>query len=308
MSRREKIEAADGPDPFPKTGLTKQYEPFIRKFVGGFCAEHPGAIYEHVLVDAVRISMGAEAKFKPELGYDFSTFLRKHLLGLLRLYWNERRQIKTPELGEPEEADDPTGLLIYRGGNGTRVTFDRRWHNGSGWQRVIVTRQLRTSDWDESRAVAEQMSNGKLLDDRPLTAIRASLEGLGNGIDIDFRKGKPPPNFHKWPSQVLLLSFDQVLWRDDDEGGLSLKDVVAGADPREVKNSDPDVEKLRRAIDVELPFFSPNERKLLLGWKLDLTPRPLSHWAADNGLSKGYASKLNQRVEARLKKRMQDKK
>jgi hypothetical protein len=223
MSRRGNIE--DGPDPFPKAGLTKQYEPFIRKFVGGFCVEHPGAIYEHVLVDAVRISMAAEAKFKPELGYDFSTFLRKHLLGLLRLYWNERRQIKTPELGEPEEADDPTGLLIYRGGNGTRVTFDRRWRNGSGWQRVIITRQLRTSEWDESRAVAEPMSNAisKLLDDRPITAIRASLEGMGQGLDIEFRKGKAPPNFHKWPSQVLLLSFDQVRRRDDDEGSVTLK-------------------------------------------------------------------------------------
>jgi hypothetical protein len=300
----------DGPDPFPKTGLTKQYEPFIRKFVGRFCADHPGAIYEHVLVDAVRISMRAEAKFKPELGYDFSTFMRKHLLGLLRLYWNERRQIKTPEPGETEEADDPIGPLIYRGGNGTRVTFDRRWRNGSGYQRVVVTKQLRTSDWDESRAVTEQMSNAisKLLDDRPITAIRASLEDMGQGLDIEFRKGRPPPNFHKWPSQVLLLSFDQVWWRDGDEDGLTLKDAVAGSDPRAVKHSDPDVEKLRRAIDAELPFFSPNERKLLLGWKLDLTPKLLSHWAADNGLSKGYASKLNQRVEARLKKRMQEKK
>jgi hypothetical protein len=138
VSRRPgNIEAAD---PFPRTGLTKQYEPFIRKFVGKFCDEYPGAIYEHVLVDAVRISMGAEARFKLEFGWDFSTFLRKHLLGLNRLYWNDRRQIKTPELGE-KAADDPIGPLTYSGGNGTRITIDRRWHNGSGWQRVVLTLQ-----------------------------------------------------------------------------------------------------------------------------------------------------------------------
>lgn len=150
-----------GRDPFPITGLTKQYERFTRKFVGEFCAEHPGAIYEHVLVDAVRISVEAETRFKRELGWDFSTFLRNHLLGLNRLYWNERRQIKTPTLGgdEPKGADEAIGPLAYRGGNGTRVTIDRRWHNGSRWQRVVVTRQLQSRAEDEARATTEGVSS-----------------------------------------------------------------------------------------------------------------------------------------------------
>jgi hypothetical protein len=305
--RRGNIDAADGPDPFPKTGLTKQYEPFIRKFVGRFCDEYPGAIYEHVLVDAVRISIGAETRFKPELGWDFSTFLRKHLLGLNRLYWNDRRQIKTPEQSDEKEADDPVGPLTYRGGNGTRITIDRRWHNGSGWQRVVLTRQLRSSDEREARAEVEQMSAAisKLLDDRPLTAIRASIaESLGEDVDVQFRKGRPPPNFHQWPSQVLLVSFDQVISRDEDEGKLSLADIIGGPDPRDIKNSDPDVEKLRRAIEAELPFFSPNEPKLLLDWKLNVQGGRLSQWAAKNGISKGYASKLNDRVTTQLADRL----
>jgi hypothetical protein len=36
--KRGNIEAGDGPDPFPKTGLVKQYEPFIRSYVGDYGA------------------------------------------------------------------------------------------------------------------------------------------------------------------------------------------------------------------------------------------------------------------------------
>ena len=78
------IKAANAYDPFPKSGLVKQYEPFIRKHVSEFCQRYPQLQREGVLFEAVRIAAGVEKRFKRELGYDFSTFLRNHLKGLER--------------------------------------------------------------------------------------------------------------------------------------------------------------------------------------------------------------------------------
>jgi hypothetical protein len=99
------------------------------------------------------------------------------------------------------------------------------------------------------------------------------------------------------------VSFDQLIGRNEDDEKIYLKDVIAGSDPREFVGSDPDVDKLRRAIDAELPFFSDAERKTL-EWKLAPDGGKLTHWAAKNGFSKGYASKLNQRITTRLANRM----
>jgi hypothetical protein len=92
MSRRRRkskgrsgnIKAATAYDPFPKSGLVKQYEPFIRKHVSEFCRRNSQLQRDGVLFEAVRIAAGAEKRFKPELGYDFSTFLRNHLKSLKR--------------------------------------------------------------------------------------------------------------------------------------------------------------------------------------------------------------------------------
>jgi hypothetical protein len=44
-------------DPFPKAGLVKQYEPFIRKHVGEFCRRYPGLLRDDVLSEAIRNSV-----------------------------------------------------------------------------------------------------------------------------------------------------------------------------------------------------------------------------------------------------------
>jgi hypothetical protein len=91
LSRRKRksrgpgnIKADPGYDPFPKSGLVKQYEPFIRKYVGGFCERYPGLQRDGVLFEAVAIATKVEQAFKPELGHDFSTPLRHALKGLHR--------------------------------------------------------------------------------------------------------------------------------------------------------------------------------------------------------------------------------
>src|SRR5215471_16050772 len=89
-TRKGNIEAADFRDPFPKSGYTKQYEPYIRGYVGDFCRDYPGAAYEEVLSNAVLISVLVEPNFKPALGYDYSTYLRTALdRQLPRLFYKD---------------------------------------------------------------------------------------------------------------------------------------------------------------------------------------------------------------------------
>jgi hypothetical protein len=58
-------------DHFPKSGLVKQYEPFIKKWCGNFAGQYPHLEMADILSDAVAIAFEAEKKFKPELGYSF---------------------------------------------------------------------------------------------------------------------------------------------------------------------------------------------------------------------------------------------
>ena len=105
MSRRRKRKKSGSPgnakaervyDPFPRSGLVKQYERFIRKHVREFCAGYPGLQYELALGWAIERAIAAEARFKPELGNDFSTFLRPYLRRLHRLAQREHQRL--PEI------------------------------------------------------------------------------------------------------------------------------------------------------------------------------------------------------------------
>jgi hypothetical protein len=71
-------------DPFPKSGRIKQYEPFIRKYVGKISRHYPQPHHDDFLFEAVRLAWEAEKHFKPDLGHDFSTLLAGHLKGLHR--------------------------------------------------------------------------------------------------------------------------------------------------------------------------------------------------------------------------------
>jgi hypothetical protein len=82
------IQSGEAYDPFPKTGLTRQYEPFIRQYVTDFCKQYPKVSRSDALFEAVKISIEFEPKFKTESGLDFSTPLRHHLKGLKRILVN----------------------------------------------------------------------------------------------------------------------------------------------------------------------------------------------------------------------------
>jgi DNA-directed RNA polymerase specialized sigma subunit len=68
-------------NPFPQSGLVKQYEPYIRSVVGEFAKRYPGVRREDFLHRAIELANAAEKTFEPELGFKFST----HLAGFARI-------------------------------------------------------------------------------------------------------------------------------------------------------------------------------------------------------------------------------
>src|SRR5262245_2582498 len=98
-------------DPFPKTGLVKQYEPFIRAFVGRFCRQWPLVDYQRALIEAVKIAMEFEPKFDPAIAKDFSTPLRWELRSLKRilvdkeLRYDSKRLIHVDSIPHPLHDD-----------------------------------------------------------------------------------------------------------------------------------------------------------------------------------------------------------
>jgi hypothetical protein len=65
-------------------GLVRDYAPFIFNRVAEFARLYHWLLIEEIGVEAVRLARIAEARFKPELGYDFSTFCEFYLKGLHR--------------------------------------------------------------------------------------------------------------------------------------------------------------------------------------------------------------------------------
>ena len=66
-------------DPWPRYGLVVKYKPFILNRIKPLLENNRHLNRNEVITDAIRITWEAGQKFKQELGYDFSTYLR-HLL------------------------------------------------------------------------------------------------------------------------------------------------------------------------------------------------------------------------------------
>jgi hypothetical protein len=347
--RRGNVATESHYDPFPKSGLVKQYEPFIRKHVNEFCRRYPQLQRDGVLFEAVRIAAGAEKRFKPELGYDFSTFLRNHLKGLERyaaketsfnyVRWSdeERRSNELFDEAEKREAAPiPTPeFLSYA--NGTKLTFDHQWFDRDGKRhRLGIGIRLGSADLAHSSPVNERTSPDlkALVADNPeptsvlkgrMRAVidhqvrrqreadqeaenRQSgdygavfLETEDQRADVKFYKGRRPPRFRQ--DRKPMVRLDDAYSHDDEWVGKLSDTIVAGGAVPETCNEQLVIE----AATAERPFLS--EREIAaLDWSLGLLNgsdhRSLVQFADDQGMTKGGASKLKDRVWGKIERRL----
>jgi len=108
-------------DPWPRYGLVAKYKPFILSRIKPFLENNRDLNRNEVITDAIRITWEAGQKFKQELGYDFSTYLR-HLLPN-RLY--DLYGIEKSKKDEEEPDTLKTEPLHFQGGgNGARLVLD----------------------------------------------------------------------------------------------------------------------------------------------------------------------------------------
>lgn len=172
LKPRGNIRATSAYDPFPKSGLVKQYEGFIRDHVAEeYCKRYPGIPREDFLAQAVKIAVEFEPKFKPERGYDFSTPLRGHLMGLHRfakksgpelIHYNTGADPKTGLM--KDEAGEPTRPANYgTDANGTRVMLNRLWispdpKGGVRRHQIVIATQLPSADEAHARGITQGIS------------------------------------------------------------------------------------------------------------------------------------------------------
>jgi len=342
------IKAETAYDPFPKSGLVKQYEPFIRKHVGEFCKRYPGLQRDGVLLEAIRIACNTEKRFKPEFGHDFSTPLRHALKGLNRYAkketepdyarWlpEEKRSNREFDEAEKREAAPIPTPEFLSGANGTRLTFDHQWIDGDGKRhRLSIGLQLNSADLAHAGPVNERTSPDlkALVADNPEPSpvlqgrMRAVIdhqvrrqreadqeaENRQNGdygavlleaedqkADVKFHKGRRPPRFR--PERKAIVSLDDA-YTHDDEWVSKLSETIAEGSRDESR----DERVLIAAGNAERPFLSKHQAAALdwmFGRMNETDTRSLVQFADDQGISKGYASKLQDQVIRKLQRRV----
>jgi RNA polymerase sigma factor (sigma-70 family) len=334
------IKAEKAYDPFPKSGLVKDYEPFIRKHVGEFCKRYPQLKRDDVLIEAVLIAIKAEPRFKPELGYDFSTFLRHELKRLNRFAEQEQKLQrlnvdildggfqKEQEAKEAEEAKTPEGMF-YPGPNGPRFILDFQWMENGKRKRAVA--RLRVAN--------EQVIGRASPDARILAGMKADLadrqayiraafdhqerrqaeinqegenqkRGDYNPVllearsitgGIDIRERKGREPPRLLPDHLPMASLSDAYSHDDEWVG-SLADTIA-------QGSTPDSPELAviEAIRAERPFLTPLQATIadwMLGLFSGTEERSQGQLADDLGKSEGYVSKQRNQVEEKVKKRL----
>jgi hypothetical protein len=164
---RANIDAFEACDPFPKSGLVKQYEPFIREWVAEFCKQYPGVSYDEALFEAVKIAIEFEPKFKADRGLDFSTPLRHYLKGLHRILVeseekHEGIRTETPAQRKQRELEErhipPRRLNTAGGANGIRLVWDVRWgsFDPDRRKRAQFGVQLHSGDAEHAKGVMDR--------------------------------------------------------------------------------------------------------------------------------------------------------
>jgi hypothetical protein len=331
-------------DPFPKSGLVKQYEPFIRNEVAEFCKKYTRLRRDHVLMEAVKLALDAAKKFKPELGYDFSTLLRHYLKGLHRfaeqdatlqsislsetLSDADAESLRLEEEQEAAEAKTPEGAFPP-GANGARVTFDYQSmepNSAEKRRRTVMRVQLGSVDADRVRRVWDRASSDvrflsghvsdtskrnawlraildhheRSQDEREQEAVFLEARSRTGGVDVRHYKGRKPPRLES--DRVPIVSLDDAYTHDDEWVG-KISDSIASGVTRE-----PPDRQLTDALAAERSFMSKHQAATadwMLGLLAQTDERSLVQFADDQGVSKGYASKLRDQVALRIKKRLE---
>jgi len=182
------IKADPAYDPFPKSGLVKQYEEFIRAEAGKFCKEFPWVSYDNALIEAVRLADQAAKRFDPALGYDFSTLLRHYLKKLYAMQEEEKGwSHAAPTDWHKDQEASPTPVFPT-GANGTRIAFDR-WKffydkdKGDKRKGVVIALRLRNNTKDHSMGFIDRVSAALTVlrdDDAPGAdgRLRAAIDHL----------------------------------------------------------------------------------------------------------------------------------
>lgn len=79
-------------DPFPKTGLVRQFKNAILGELTLFLKKYPKVSKQDALFKFVELAIDAEKRFKPELSYSFWTFCRPYLKGAFRELVDKERK------------------------------------------------------------------------------------------------------------------------------------------------------------------------------------------------------------------------
>jgi DNA-directed RNA polymerase specialized sigma subunit len=316
-------------DPFPKSGLTKQYEPFIRQTVTEFCKQYPRANRQDLLIEAVRLATVAEAKFEPELGNDFSTFARHHLKGLHRYAQREGKaterwvqldpaaaeEISTrlatgrvstssddEDMSRPasaylDKATRAAGLRFGWWGIGRTTRVDPRYLlrlYGTPEDRLTgrVAAGLQTILDGPAPVLAGRMRAVIADDDRRRREAEQEAENQRNGDYAPvFLEARPfSPESVSKPSSILIPAA-QVRIENDfaelkrPEQRKRLHDLYRGA---------------AAALQPSLSVIE----GAVLHWMMRPGGRTQAQMAADIGISKGYASKLVDRLQPQLQEQL----
>jgi hypothetical protein len=163
---------------FTRSALVERYKPFIWRFVRKFLSRNPWLApkWLDIRMQALRLAEEAEKKFKPELGHDFSTYLRHRLKRLHRL----------------------NGLDRYRGRRTDRTIARSKF--GRGKDRVI--------DWSEHLPALRKL-RGTPLRPTEKAVLRWMLDRKGTLTQVAAANGIHKSTASKIQYRLLLRSCRQ---------------------------------------------------------------------------------------------------
>jgi hypothetical protein len=327
-----------GFSPFPREGLVKSYEPFIRNEVEEYCRKYPRVPRTDLLIEAVRLAAVAESKFKPGFrnGNDFSTYLRHYLKGLHRFTEEYRGMVvEVPESAEEkarrllEERGEQPRPIVFKGGNAARMIFDWQWTFGALVERFRTVFGFQAHG--DATGLADRVQELRpILSDRRLdpwltgvftaaldhlfrrhreNEAEAEKRAVGDHspsffeaervADVQFPGARQPPKFA--PEYVPMLSFDDVGAIDDDGSRLSLHETI----PAPQAQPPHEIDDAIRTIDEGRQFMSRAENVAadIAAETIRGAPYDLASLAGRLGMTKSGASKVLDRMLHKVSKK-----